>query len=201
MHGGTRPRAPRARRPSMWEPFCQRPIMLSGHAKCGDEPRSGFDPSCSRRGRSVVSVPCRSVEVASAQEVLKLAGRELGPTSRLQVSQQGVDTFGRSAQDWHWARQTLTQRWPCPRVRCLPTRRRRPGAARAGLSLESQRSEVRGELRRVLAGSPKGPISAAAPARHQRVVANSCDRFGGTDQSSEILTTSPPPAHTVQMLT
>ena len=43
------------------------------------------------------------VEVASAQEVMKLAGRGLGPTSWLQVTQQDVDTFGRSVQDWHWA--------------------------------------------------------------------------------------------------
>jgi acyl dehydratase len=43
------------------------------------------------------------VKVAGAEEVRQLAGRGLGPTSWLQVDQQGVDAFARSVQDWHWA--------------------------------------------------------------------------------------------------
>ena len=43
------------------------------------------------------------VEVASAEEVLALTGRELGPTSWFVVTQRDVDAFGRAVQDWHWA--------------------------------------------------------------------------------------------------
>ena len=44
-----------------------------------------------------------AVRVAACREVLGLAGRVLGPSEWLEVTQANVDAFGRSVQDWHWA--------------------------------------------------------------------------------------------------
>lgn len=43
------------------------------------------------------------VRVKGAEEVLALAGRDLGPSAWCEVTQKDVDAFGRSVQDWHWA--------------------------------------------------------------------------------------------------
>ena len=43
------------------------------------------------------------VQVPSAQDVLALKGRTLGPSAWLRVEQDRVDAFGRAVEDWHWA--------------------------------------------------------------------------------------------------
>jgi acyl dehydratase len=45
----------------------------------------------------------RIVQVGGADEVLRLVGRELGPSGWVTVTQENVDSFGRSVDDWHWA--------------------------------------------------------------------------------------------------
>jgi acyl dehydratase len=44
-----------------------------------------------------------AVLVRNAEEALGLAGRALGPSEWLEVTQANVDAFARSVQDWHWA--------------------------------------------------------------------------------------------------
>ena len=44
-----------------------------------------------------------AVQVANAEQVLQLAGREVGPTSWFEITQHDVDAFGSAVQDWHWA--------------------------------------------------------------------------------------------------
>jgi acyl dehydratase len=43
------------------------------------------------------------VVAPSAQDVLALKGRSLGPSEWLVVDQERVDAFARSVDDWHWA--------------------------------------------------------------------------------------------------
>ena len=40
--------------------------------------------------------------VVAADEIPGLAGRELGPSAWLEVTQTRVDTFADAADDWHW---------------------------------------------------------------------------------------------------
>jgi acyl dehydratase len=44
-----------------------------------------------------------TVYVEDADEVLGLAGRDLGPSEWVEVTQQDVDAFGGAVRDWHWA--------------------------------------------------------------------------------------------------
>lgn len=41
--------------------------------------------------------------VRTAEEILVLAGTELGPSPWLEVTQTRVDEFARTVDDWHWA--------------------------------------------------------------------------------------------------
>ena len=43
------------------------------------------------------------VVAPSAEDVLALKGRSLGPSEWLAVDQERVDAFARSVDDWHWA--------------------------------------------------------------------------------------------------
>jgi len=43
------------------------------------------------------------VVAASAEDVLALKGRSVGPSDWLVVEQDRVDAFARSVDDWHWA--------------------------------------------------------------------------------------------------
>jgi acyl dehydratase len=43
------------------------------------------------------------VQVPTTADVLALEGRTLGPSAWLPVSQDRVDAFARTAEDWHWA--------------------------------------------------------------------------------------------------
>ena len=45
----------------------------------------------------------RAVQVDGLEEVLGLAGRGLGPSEWVEITQANVDAFARSVQDWHWA--------------------------------------------------------------------------------------------------
>lgn len=45
----------------------------------------------------------RAVQVDGRGEVLGLAGRRLGPSEWVEITQANVDAFARSVQDWHWA--------------------------------------------------------------------------------------------------
>lgn len=42
------------------------------------------------------------VQVRTADDVLRLVGRELGPSEWVEVTQERVDAFARSVDDWHW---------------------------------------------------------------------------------------------------
>jgi acyl dehydratase len=50
-----------------------------------------------------VSAQTGRVRVLTTPEVLALAGRTLGPSAWLPVSQDRVDGFARTVEDWHWA--------------------------------------------------------------------------------------------------
>ena len=42
-------------------------------------------------------------DLTSTEDAVRLVGHELGPSDWLQVTQERVDSFGRSVEDWHWA--------------------------------------------------------------------------------------------------
>jgi acyl dehydratase len=50
-----------------------------------------------------VSAQTGRVQVPTTPEVLALEGRTLGPSGWLPVSQDRVDGFARTVEDWHWA--------------------------------------------------------------------------------------------------
>jgi acyl dehydratase len=50
-----------------------------------------------------VSAQTGRVRVLTTPEVLALEGRTLGPSAWLPVSQDRVDGFARTVEDWHWA--------------------------------------------------------------------------------------------------
>jgi acyl dehydratase len=45
----------------------------------------------------------RAVLVDGLEDILGLAGRSLGPSDWVDVTQGNVDAFARSVHDWHWA--------------------------------------------------------------------------------------------------
>ena len=47
--------------------------------------------------------PAGSVSIGSTDDAVRLAGRVLGPTEWVEITQENVDSFARSVHDWHWA--------------------------------------------------------------------------------------------------
>lgn len=47
--------------------------------------------------------PAGLVQISSTDDAVRLLGRELGPSDWMEVTQENVDLFGRSVDDWHWA--------------------------------------------------------------------------------------------------
>ncbi|MFC7493618.1 MULTISPECIES: MaoC family dehydratase [unclassified Nocardioides] len=47
--------------------------------------------------------PQGRVQINGTEDALRLVGRALGPSDWVEVTQENVDSFSRSVQDWHWA--------------------------------------------------------------------------------------------------